>query len=38
MKAFADEVRFSFDPKAGLCVELTKVCGRAGSHSSNAKK
>jgi len=37
MKAFADEVKFSFDPKTGLCVELIKLCGGAGSHSSQAK-
>ncbi len=37
MKAFADEVKFSFDPKTGLCVELTKVCGRTVSPSSKAK-
>ena len=29
MKAFTDEVRYSFDPGSGLCVELIKACGRA---------
>jgi len=38
MKAFADEVTFSFDPKSGLCVELTKECGRTASHSPKAKE
>jgi serine/threonine-protein kinase RsbW len=29
MKAFVDDVRFSFVPNRGLCVELTKLCGHA---------
>jgi len=33
MKAFTDEVRFSYDPANGLCVELTKTCGKTGSGS-----
>ena len=33
MKAFTDDVRFSFDPKRGLCVEMTKSCGKSGPGS-----
>ncbi len=35
MKAFTDEVRYSFVPRAGLCVELVKSCGRAKPASSD---
>ena len=28
MKAFTDDVRFSFDPRRGMCVEMTKSCGK----------
>jgi serine/threonine-protein kinase RsbW len=33
MKAFTDDVRFSFDPRHGLCVEMTKSCGKGGAGS-----
>ena len=33
MKAFTDDVRFSFDPRHGLCVEMTKSCGKDGPGS-----
>ncbi len=38
MKAFTDELRYSFDPKGGMCVELTKVCGRVASDTSKKAK
>lgn len=31
MKAFTDDVRFTFDPPHGLCVEMTKSCGKGGA-------
>ena len=34
MKAFTDDVRYTFDPSGGTWVELTKVCGRAASGTS----
>ncbi len=38
MKAFADDVRFSYVPKRGLCVELTKVCGNSKNGPSKDRK
>ncbi len=34
MRAFTDELKYSFDPQNGLCLVLTKACGRDAPASS----
>jgi serine/threonine-protein kinase RsbW len=34
MRAFTDQMNYSFDPEDGLCVELTKTCERAAETES----
>jgi serine/threonine-protein kinase RsbW len=36
MKAFTDDVHFSFSPGSGLCVVMTKACGRAEAGSDGS--
>ena len=35
MKAFTDEIRYSRDPKGGMCLELVKDCAEKNSSSSD---
>ncbi|UCG53450.1 MAG: ATP-binding protein [Candidatus Latescibacterota bacterium] len=34
MQAFTDQLNYSFNPKTGLCVELTKACGGTAEDDS----
>jgi len=37
MKAFTDDIRYSTDPGGGVCVELTKNCGRTAPESAKSQ-